>query len=76
MTSPASQSQKHTRGLRAIAFPSQNQSAEYINIGRGGDRLGLALVSKAERPFRLVQAAGSGVIFLRSYIFAVQGDRA
>jgi hypothetical protein len=40
-----------------------------------GDRLGLAFVSKAERPFRLVQAAVSGVILLRSYVCAVQGDR-
>jgi hypothetical protein len=46
-----------------------------INISRGGDRLGLAFVSKAERPFGLVQAAGSGVILLRSCVLVVKGDQ-
>jgi hypothetical protein len=39
------------------------------------DRYDLAFASNAERPFGLVQAAVSGAILLRSYIFAVQGDR-
>jgi hypothetical protein len=43
MTSPASQSQKNAKGLRAIAFPSQSQSAEFINIKQNGDRLSFAL---------------------------------
>jgi hypothetical protein len=59
----------------AIAFPSQSQSAEYIHIKQNGDRLSLASVSKAERPFGLEQAAVSGVILLRSYVLVVQGDR-
>jgi hypothetical protein len=60
---------------RAIAFPSQNQSAESIIIGQDGDRLGLAFASKAERPFGLMQAAGFGGILLRSYVLAVKGDQ-
>jgi hypothetical protein len=59
---------------RAIAFRSQSQSAKFINISQDGDRLGLTSVSKAERPFGLEQAAVSGVVLLRSYVFAVQGD--
>ncbi len=38
-------------------------------------RLNLAFASKAERLFGLMQATVSGVILLRSSIFAVQGDR-
>ncbi len=34
-----------------------------------------AIASKIERPFGLVQAAVSGDVLLRSYFFAVQGDR-
>jgi hypothetical protein len=60
--------------LGAIAFPSQNQSADSIIIGQDGDRLGLAFVSKAVRPFGLVQAAVCGVILLGSYILVVKGD--
>jgi hypothetical protein len=42
--------------------------------GLWGDLLGLAFVSKAKQPFELVQAAGSGVILLRTYVLVVQGD--
>jgi hypothetical protein len=38
------------------------------------DRLSLAFVSKAERPFGLVQAAVSGSILLRSHVLGVKGD--
>jgi hypothetical protein len=36
-----------------------------------GDHFGLSFVSKVKRPFGIVQAAVSGVILLRFYIFAV-----
>jgi hypothetical protein len=36
--------QKNTKGLRAIAFPSQNQSAEQISLKQNGDRLSFALL--------------------------------
>jgi hypothetical protein len=41
-----------------IAF----ESAEYIHIKQNGDRLGLAFVSKTERPLGFGQAAVPGVI--------------
>jgi hypothetical protein len=38
-------------------------------------RLGLTFASKSGQPFGLAQAAVSGVIFLRSYVLLVKGDR-
>jgi hypothetical protein len=76
-------------GLWAITFPFSEPVSRVYQHPSPQLRLNLVSVSKTEHPLRLVQAAVSGVIFLRttikpkgyekrracaSHVFAVKGD--